>query len=307
MNSNVVKGSHRNSAFLQSILEEPNSRRSFLKSSMWGVAGLAFYSGAIERHWIDVSHRDISLPGLPAVFDGLRIAQLSDIHMDEFTEPLFLRHAIDLINQAQPDMVVLTGDYVSYGLSSIKYTADAAWQCANILREIRCRPLYAVLGNHDLQFGEEEVNAALMANDIIVLTNAYVPIERAGGRIWLTGTDDPVNGRPDLDLAVPASIRNIHNEPIVMLSHAPDYVDDLLKHPAGRAISLMLSGHTHGGQIRLPLMGPLWLPVLGRKYFDGRFQFGHLQLCVNRGLGTVGVPFRFNCPPEISLITLRTG
>ncbi|MGA2349859.1 MAG: metallophosphoesterase [Terracidiphilus sp.] len=290
-----------------SFPEEQSSRRRFLKAGVLGVAGLALYSGALERHWIDVSHRDIFLRGLPAAFDGVRIAQLSDIHMDEFTEPFFLRHAIDLINQAKPDIVVLTGDYVSFGISSIKYAVGAAWQCANILREIQCRPLYAVLGNHDLQVGQKEVTAALTGNDITVLTNAYVPIERAGSRIWLSGTDDPVNGKPDLDLAVHASIRNIFNEPIVMLCHAPDYVDNLLAHPAGRAVGLMLSGHTHGGQIRVPLIGPLWLPTWGRKYIDGRFQFGNLQLYVNRGLGTMRVPFRFNCPPEITLITLHSG
>jgi predicted MPP superfamily phosphohydrolase len=306
MNSNE-DASLRNLASSQSIPEEPNSRRRFLKAGMWGAAGLVLYSGELERHWIEVTHRDISLRGLPASFDGLRIAQLSDIHMAEYTEPFFLRHAIDLINQTQPDMVVLTGDYVSFGISSIKYAVGAAWQCANILRQIRCRPLYAVLGNHDVQVGKEEVTAALRANDITVLTNACLPIERAGSRIWLAGTDDPVNGRPDLDLAVPASIRNVLNEPVVMLSHAPDYVDDLLAHPAGRAVGLMLSGHTHGGQIRLPLFGPLWLPVLGRKYIHGWFRFGDLQLYVNRGLGTMSLPFRLNCPPEITLITLRTG
>jgi hypothetical protein len=305
MNSNEDE-SLRNLASPQSIPEEPNSRRRFLKASMWGAAGLALYSGELERHWIDVTHRDISLRGLPADFDGWRIAQLSDIHMDEFTEPFFLRHAINLINQMNPDMVVLTGDYVSFGLSSIKYAVGAAWQCANILREIRCRPLYAVLGNHDLQVGEEEVTAALRANEITMLTNAYLPVERAGSRIWLAGTDDPVNGQPDLNLAVPVSIRSVPNEPIIMLCHAPDYADDLLAHPAGNAVGLMLSGHTHGGQVRLPLIGPLWLPPLGRKYIDGWFQFGDLQLYVNRGLGTMSLPFRLNCPPEITLITLRT-
>jgi predicted MPP superfamily phosphohydrolase len=304
MNSNE-DASLRNLALSRSVPEKPNNRRQFLKASIWGAAGLALYSGELERHWIDVTHRDISLRGLPADFNGLRIAQLSDIHMDEFTEPFFLRHAIDLINQMQPDMVVLTGDYVSFGFSSIKYAVGAAWQCANILREIRCRPLYAVLGNHDLQVGEEEVTSALRANNITVLRNACLPIERKGKRIWLAGTDDPVNGQPDLDLAVPASIRNVPNEPVVMLSHAPDYVDHLLAHPAGKSVRLMLSGHTHGGQVCLPLIGPLWLPILGRKYIDGWFRFGDLQLYVNRGFGTMSLPFRLNCPPEITLITLR--
>ncbi len=307
MNSNVKEGTCSDVASPQPILNELNSRRRFLKAGTWGAAGLALYSGGLERHWIEITHREIYLRGLPADFDGWRIAQLSDIHMDEYTEPFFLRHAIYLINKMQPDMVVLTGDYVSFGISSIKYAVGAAWQCANILREIRCRPLYAVLGNHDVQVGEKEVTAALMASGITVLTNACLPIVHRGGRIWLAGTDDPVNGRPDLDLAVPVSIRNVPNEPVVMLCHAPDYVDDLLAHPAGKVVGLMLSGHTHGGQIRLPLIGPLWLPLLGRKYIDGWFKFGDLQLYVNRGLGTMSLPFRLYCPPEITLITLRTG
>jgi uncharacterized protein len=291
----------------QFIPPELKSRRTFLKASLCGAAGLALYSGAIERHWIDVTHRDIALRGLPAAFDGMRIAQLSDIHMDEFTEPFFLRQAVDRINKIQPDLVVLTGDFVSFGISSIHYAVGSAWQCANILKEIRCGPLYAVLGNHDIQVGAREVTAALTANNITMLTNACLPIERSQSRIWLAGTDDPLNGRPDLDKAIPVSIRNVPNEPVVLLCHAPDYVDYLLAHPAGKAIGLMLSGHTHGGQIRIPFVGPLWLPLLGKKYIEGWFRVGDTQLYVNRGLGTMGLPFRFDCPPEITVITLRNG
>jgi len=291
----------------QSIPLELKSRRTFLKAGLCGAAGLALYSGAIERHWIDVTHRDISLRGLPAAFDGLRIAQISDIHMDEFTEPFFLRQAVDRINHLQPDLVVLTGDFVSFGISSIHYAVGSAWQCANILSEIRCGSLYAVLGNHDLQVGANEVTAALKANNITMLTNACLPIERSGSRIWLAGTDDPLNGQPDLDKAIPDSIRNVPNEPVVLLCHAPDYVDYLLAHPAGKSIALMLSGHTHGGQIRLPLVGPLWLPLLGKKYIEGWFRVGDTQLYVNRGLGTMGLPFRLDCPPEVTVITLRNG
>jgi hypothetical protein len=112
---------------------------------------------------------------------------------------------------------------------------------------------------------------------------------------------------PIPELAIPESIRNVPHEPIVLLCHAPDYVDDLLPTPAGRALSLMLSGHTHGGQIRIPLIGATSLPPLGHKYVEGWFRFGNLQLYVNRGLGTVGLPVRFNCPPEITLFTLRSA
>jgi uncharacterized protein len=274
---------------------------------MFGAAGLPLYAGEIERHWVEVTRADVHLRNLPAAFDGLRIVQLSDIHMDEFTEPFFLRHVIDKINRLEPDAVFLTGDFVSEMPRSKVFAAGAAWQCANILTELKCRPLYAVLGNHDVTVGAEQVTEALTANGIIVLTNACLPVERGGARIWLAGLDDPLKGNPDPELAIPASIRNIPNEPVILMCHAPDYADDLLALPAGRAVGLMLSGHTHGGQVRLPLIGALTLPELGRKYVEGWFRFGGLQLYVNRGIGTVGVPFRFDCPPEITLMTLRRG
>ena len=287
------------------------SRRRFLTAGLCGAASLALYSGEIERHWVEVSHRDVYLPGLSAAFDGMRIAQISDIHMDEFTEPFFLRHVIDRINQIKPDAVFITGDFVTsttvMEIRATKFARGAAWQCANILTGLECKALYASLGNHDINIGAKHVSAALVANGITVLRNACLPIERGGGRIWLAGLDDPLEGHPNLDLAIPASIRNRPNEPVVLLCHAPDYADHLLTQPAGEAVDLMLSGHSHGGQIRLPLLGALILPALARKYVKGWFQLGRLQLHVNRGIGTIGVPFRFDCPPEITSITLRAG
>jgi hypothetical protein len=268
---------------------------------------LAIYGSGIERHWIEITQRDVFIPGLPQAFDGFRIAQLSDIHMDEYTEPFFLRDAVRHVNRLNPDAVFLTGDFVSYGPLPNRFAGSAAWECANLLKQIQCPNRYAVLGNHDVVVGRKHVSAALTANGMTVLDNAYAPIERAGARFWLAGLDDPLEGIPDPELAIPASIRNVPHEPIVLLCHAPDYVDDLLTSPAGRALSLVLAGHTHGGQIRAPLVGPLVLPELGRKYVEGWFRFGSLQLYVNRGLGTVGVPIRFNCPPEIALVTLRSA
>ena len=268
---------------------------------------MALYSGEIERHWPQIARRDMALSGLPTVFDGMRIAQLSDIHMDEYTEPFFLREVIGQVNRLRPDLVLLTGDFVSDGLGTKAYEVGAAWQCANILRELECRSIYAVLGNHDFAVDDKEVTAALTDNGITVLRNACLPIERSGSRFWLAGLDDPVEGEPKPDLAIPPSIRGRPGEPIVLMCHAPDYVDYLLRHPAGKAVGLMVSGHTHGGQVRFPLLGAVQLPELGKKYVEGLFQLGSLQLYVNRGIGTVGLPFRFNCPPEITLFTMRTG
>jgi len=293
---------------LFSVLSRPPiTRRRFLTASLCGAAGLALYSGEIARHWTEVTELDIPLAGLPRVFDGMRIAQLSDIHLDNMTEPFYLRHVVQKINQMQPDAVFLTGDFVSDGLTSRDYAVKAAWQCGSILSELKCRPLYAVLGNHDVAVGDKEVAEALRGSGITVLRNTHLPIERAGGRFWLAGIDDPVWGVPDPELAIPPSIRNVPDEPIVLLCHAPDYADDLLAMTAGKAVSLMLSGHTHGGQVRLPFVGALELPTMGRKYVEGLFRLGNLKLYVNRGIGTIGLPFRLNCPPEITLFTLRAA
>ncbi len=281
------------------------TRRRFLAAGACAVGGTALYSGEIARHWIDVSPRDVFLPGLPEAFNGFRIAQISDIHMDEFTEPFFVREVVHRVNRLNPDAVVVTGDFVTCQLAPRKFAIGAAWQCAGILDGLNCRERYAVLGNHDVMIGAQQVTEALTAHGIIVLRNFYAPLERATGRIWLAGLDDPVQGAPLPDVAVPQSIRNRPHEPIILMCHAPDYADIVRFHPSCSSVALMLSGHTHGGQIRLPWIGPMVLPTMGQKYVEGWFRLGQMQLHVNRGIGSVGVPFRLNCPPEISLLTLR--
>lgn len=285
----------------------PITRRGFLAAGACAVGGVALYSGEIARHWIDVTRSDATIPGLPQAFDGLRIAQVSDFHMDEFTEAFFVREVVNRVNILNPDVVFLTGDFVTSEFASRNFALRAGWQCAGILNELTCRERYAVLGNHDFMIGAKPISEALAANGITVLLNSYMPLERAGGRVWLAGLADPVQGGADPEVTLPAAICNIPKEPIILLCHAPDYVDRLLTLASGQAVSLMLCGHTHGGQIRLPLIGPMVLPELGRKYVEGWFRFGQLQLHVNRGIGAVGVPFRLNCPPEISLITLHSA
>ena len=179
------------------------------------------------------SHRDVPLRGLSADFDGMRIAQLSDIHMDHFTEPFFLRQVIQRINEEKPDAVFLTGDFVFCDGTPDRRRHEAAWQCAGILKELACKSTYAILGNHDVAAGAENVSSALRGSGITVLRNSYLPIERGGSRIWLAGLDDPLTGRPDIDVTVPEQIRNVRNEPVVLLCHAPDYAVRVRSHSGG--------------------------------------------------------------------------
>jgi len=186
-------------------------------------------------------------------------------------------------------------------------TLNAAAECGRLLNQIACPRRYAILGNHDYWAGADHVVDALRENGISVLRNASVPIEVGASRIWIGGIEDPLCGRPDLGRAIPTSIRNARGEPVILMCHAPDFVDELIRHPAAQSIALVVSGHTHGGQIRLPLVGALHLPRGGRKYIQGWFGLGTMQLYVNRGIGSVGVPFRFDCRPEITRFTLRNA
>ena len=147
------------------------------------------------------------------------------------------------------------------------------------------------------------VTDALEIHGLPVLANKHIPFERDGARIWIAGVKDIGLSDPDLHLAAPQGLQTA-NEPVILLAHEPDYADKVVKHGG---VDLMLSGHSHGGQVRLPLIGALYTPPLGRKYVEGLFHLQNdLQLYVNRGIGTVGVPFRLDCRPELTLITLRS-
>lgn len=281
------------------------TRRKLFQMAICGAAGAALYAGEIDRHWLETTRHEVRLPGLAPEFNGFRIVQISDIHMDEFTEPFFVREVVRRINQLQPDAIFMTGDFVSHNLSSRKFMEGAAWQCANILAKLECRRRYAIFGNHDVRVSKNAVGAALRDNGMAVLDNSCLPLECGGQRIWIAGLDDPGAGRPDPEQAIPISIRNQANEPVILLCHAPDYADFLKIQSSGQAVSWMLSGHTHGGQVRMPFLPPFHLPPWGKNYVAGWFRVGHMQLYVNRGLGTTGIPFRLYCAPEITAFTLR--
>jgi uncharacterized protein len=280
------------------------TRRRFLQLSGIGAAGLLAYSGEFERHHLQITQRTIEMKRLVPALDGLRIAQISDIHFEQYTEPSYARHVVAQVNRLEPDLVLMTGDYVSEGPMPKSFAARSSYRCAEILSGIKCPQRWSVLGNHDVTVGEAIVTDALQTHGLPVLANAYVPFERNGARLWIGGVKDIGESHPDLHLAAPRKLQT-SKEPVILMGHEPDYADRVVKHGG---VDLMLSGHSHGGQVRLPIIGALYLPPLGRKYAEGHFHLQNgLQLYVNRGIGAVGVPFRFDCPPELTLITLRSA
>lgn len=236
---------------------------------------------------------------LPDAFRGMRIVQISDFHYAEFTEAFFLRDVVQHVNRLKPDMVLLTGDFISFGPLPYSFARAHAPECAAILSEIECPLRYASLGNHDEMIGADYVMRPLEEHGIPLLRNQAVALERDGQRMWLAGLGSAAMRDSDPDRAIPRkSVRN--GEPVIVMAHEPDILPTIARYDA----DLMLSGHTHGGQVRLPFLPPLFLPPLGEHYVEGEFRYGPTQLYVNRGIGAVGLPFRFLCPPEITIHTL---
>ena len=277
------------------------TRRKFVLGSAAAVGGLSLYSGEIARHEISIETHTLAIAKLPEAFRGYRLVQISDIHYDEYTEPWFVRRVVEQVNLLAPDLVLLTGDYISNTPMGQRYAAGAMVRCADELRKLTCPVRYAVMGNHDSILGPPLIRAGLASASIPMLFNQHVAIERNGQRLWLAGLADPLSNVPNLQQTIPVNA----DGPVILLCHAPDYADNVLAHGYEAVVDLMLAGHSHGGQVRLPIMGAVHRVYGAEHYLQGLYQLGRMQLYVNRGIGTVGVPFRLNCPPEITLFTLR--
>ena len=277
------------------------TRRAFLSGAGAALAGVGLYAGTHGRHQIEVTHRTFAIRNLPDAFVGMRFAQISDIHLLEFTEADFLQEVVHRINALNPEMVFLTGDFVSRGPGPKRVAIRAAGLAAEITSQIKAPQRLAILGNHDVGVDADLIIHELESHGTPVLVDSYLPLDRNNERLYIAGSDDAGTRTPDPNLAIPRDPR----APVIYLVHEPDYVDIFQHHPRFPLVDLILSGHTHGGQMRLPLIGPLVLPPMGKKYVEGHFQLEHLQLYVNRGIGTVGLPLRLNCPSEITSFTLK--
>jgi len=250
-----------------------------------------------RRHQLHVTHQPVHLERLPADFAGLCLVQLSDIHHGLYTRLEEVEKAVELANRLEPDLVALTGDFVT---NSRKYIAPVAEALGRLRARHGC---YAVLGNHDHRVGADAVAAALQARGIEVLRNRHVRLRRNGSSLIVAGVDDVGYGEDNLRLALEGAMAD---SPTVLLSHNPA----VLPRAAACGVDLVLSGHTHGGQVDAPrlrtLMGRrgLRLPLRWRQ---GLEQAGATQLYISRGIGTVVLPLRLRCPAEIPVLHLQAA
>jgi predicted MPP superfamily phosphohydrolase len=246
-----------------------------------------------EPYMLTVERREIALRRLPPALDGLRIVQLSDLHHSPFTGSAQIEHAIETANSLKPDIVALTGDYVSH-------ESAYAVPCADLLGRLRARyGVYAVLGNHDHWTDAALITDLFRAEGIRVLINEGMRFEQRGASFWLAGVDDTMVGLEDLPLALAGSS---DDEMKLLLAHNPV----ILRRAARAGVDLVLSGHTHGGQVTLRSeRSASGRPR--RRLLRGLGRQGNTQIYVTRGLGTVVLPIRYGCPPEVSLLELRSA
>jgi predicted MPP superfamily phosphohydrolase len=274
------------------------SRRAFLAAGGVALAGglaasTAYLYARDESQDPVVEDVSIPLPRLGPGLEGTTIVQISDFHLYPHTKPPLVRQAVEMANSLRPDLVVLTGDYVWH-------EAEVIYDLIPILAGLDARlGVYSILGNHEIWTDVNVVKGAFREAGLPILENRGLSIAGGGGDVfYLAGLDDGWSGHPDLDAALEGAPAGA---PVVLLYHEPDLADNIA--PDGR-VALQLSGHSHGGQIRFPHLGPLILPPLGRKYNMGLYRLGHMWLYTNRGLGCTNEPIRYNCAPEVTRLTL---
>jgi predicted MPP superfamily phosphohydrolase len=271
------------------------SRRRFLAGV--GATGVAIAGDAFgfEAHRVLVTRHDVSIPGLPSGLDGLRLAQVSDVHFPG--NRTAAGAALEHLHQERPDIVLLTGDMTESpeAMSQVRsFAGDARGRLATV----------ALLGNWEHRVGAvgQLARDTYRAAGVDLLVNRAFNVEVGGARLSLVGLDDPVEGTPELATArssvLPGSTE-------IWLVHAPGYLD---RPPASTSIRpvLLLAGHTHGGQIRIPFLPPV-KPTGAGRFLEGWYHDTFAPLYVTRGVGTTGIPARFLCPAELPIFTLRSA
>ncbi len=277
------------------------NRRSFLKlagSALLSAIGLAtggwLYVTKFETGWVKITSLSLILPRLHPAFDNYRIVHISDIHMETWMNRQRLTEPMRQVNAMKPDLIAITGDFAT---ELLQRTPDDLIDNLSLL-EAR-DGVFAVLGNHDYWTNVYTIRSILKTSGITELPNAVHTLRRGQASLHIAGVDDYWEGH--------ARLRNVlaqlpEDGAAILLAHEPDFAQISV---ASRRFDLQLSGHTHGGQVVLPGIGPFVLPMYGRKYPIGLYDLDGMLLYTNRGLGTARPQIRFNCRPEIAVLTLH--
>jgi len=283
--------------------ENHMNRRTFLSYIFKTAAAIASvgtlttgYSIFGEPHWIQTKHVSLVLPNFPAAFSGMKMVQFSDVHLGNYFKMSRFAELVTRLNQLKPDLLCFTGDLFD------DHQGHPSEDVIPLLQQLEA-PLgkLAVLGNHDYRLGRQRITDLLTRGGFTVLNNSQGIVEREGVKIRVAGVSDMIFGKPNLQEALR---RGKELSFTLLLVHEPDFADIAANFP----IDLQISGHSHGGQVRLPFLGgSLSAPEFGRKYIQGLYTVANskLQVYTNRGIGTTLLPIRFMCRPEITVFTLK--
>lgn len=254
------------------------------------------YAHAVETEWLRVRRIELFLPHLAPAFDGYRVAHLSDLHISEWLSDELLAGVARLTNEQEPDLIALTGDYADHPRSPY------AHRLVPFLQALRPRDAtVGVLGNHDHYANPSVIGEMLDLGGVSRLDNDTFGVRRGDSVLTVAGVDDTLFG---LDRMPQVLDRLPEDGGTLLLAHEPDYAD--LAAATGR-FALQLSGHTHGGQVQAPLIGPLLLPRHGHKYPYGLYKVNGMYLYTHPGVGMGKIHVRVLCRPEVTVFTLRSG
>jgi uncharacterized protein len=245
---------------------------------------------------IEITRLELTLPRLGAAFHGYKLVQISDLHIGTWIDRTRLEWVVEMANREEPDLVAITGDFVTYDPD--KFEEDLV----QVLRRLKTKDgAVAILGNHDHWTDPDVIRRILRRSDLEDLSNRVITLRRGSDSLHIAGVDDVLEKLDDLETVLE---QLPEDGAAILLAHEPDFVR---KSAASGRFDLQLSGHSHGGQVVLPLVGPPILPPLGRKYPNGFYQVNEMQLYTNRGVGTATLRLRINCPPEIAVLTLQSN
>jgi len=269
---------------------------SFLLASMSGLG----YASLIEPGWLDVEQIKLKLPRLSPKFSGIRIAQISDIHLGGWMNNERLTQVVETVIAQAPDLVVMTGDYVI----GHNWHGDVN-STLSVLREEFSKLTsqfltLSVLGNHDHWLDAESVRSSLNTCGVLDISNDVHTINSGGYKFHIAGVDDVYVNRDNLNLVLE---KLPEQGASILLVHEPNFAD--LSSETGR-FDLQISGHSHGGQVVLPFIGPPILPRLAEKYPSGLYKVKNMYQYTNRGVGMTNPTIRFNCRPEITVFTIES-
>ena len=242
---------------------------------------------------IEITRHEVFVDDLPAAFDGYRVAFLTDTHVAGFVRRTFYEQIVEQTNRFEPDVILLGGDFVTWN-------RHIPLMAKSLIAGLRAKDgLFAVLGNHDYWAGGDEVRDAMSALGVQFVINRSVRLRRDGAELPLVGVDEVYRGEPDIE----ATFEGVAWGPRLGITHHPDLIGSL----GTRRIDLLLCGHTHGGQIRVPFFGPIVVPSrYETRYASGFHRVDNVLMYVSRGIGAVP-PLRILCRPEIATFILRQG